>query len=205
MAISYTNLNFGNQGLKNLITASFTSSWITSSNGLGNPGLILANNNNYSFLTADGYYQIFPSRSLYNFDSLLPIVKGDIITFDSGNFGAMGGSITKKITAVASNNPATGVSNNIFLRLDTELTGSYNTGSWVINRRIETENYIILEIPYDSFGINISSSLKQKITGFILPRSYNPDLISKLDEIASKSGLESSNGNALGLGNLGGF
>ena len=108
MAINYTNLNFGNQGLKNLITASFTSSWVTASGFGGAPGIILSgstsgnNYQNYSYLTADGYYQIFPSRSSYNFDSLLPIVAGDIITFDSGAFGTLGGSITRKIIDIQS-------------------------------------------------------------------------------------------------------
>jgi hypothetical protein len=210
MAINYTNLNFGNQGLKNLITASFTSSWVTASGFGGAPGIILSgstsgnNYQNYSYLTADGYYQIFPSRSSYNFDSLLPIVAGDIITFDSGAFGTLGGSITRKIIDIKSDKSLY-ENNNIFLVLDSAITGAYNSSSWVINRRVESENYMMLEMPYDAFGINISSSIKEKITGFILPQSYHPDLAIKLDEIAGKSGLGPATIPPTGSSNLGGF
>ena len=210
MAINYTNLNFGNQGLKNLITASFTASWVTASSFGGAPGIILsgstAGNNyqNYSYLTANGYYQIFPSRSSYNFDSLLPIVAGDIITFDSGAFGTLSGSITRKIIDIQSGKFLY-EANNVFLVLDSAITGAYNSSSWVINRRVESENYMMLEMPYDAFGINISSSIKEKITGFILPQSYHPDLAIKLDEIAGKSGLGPATIPPTGSSNLGGF
>jgi len=205
MPINYSNLDFGSQGLRNLTTVGFTASFITASNGFGDPGLKLEYNTNYSYLKANGYYQIFPSRSANNFDSLLPLKEGDIITFDSGTFGTLEGSITKKITSVFSSSPPFGILNNIFLGLDSELTGSYNSASWVINRRVETENYIMLELPYSSFGISLTgSSDENKITGFLLPENYNPDLIYRLDEIAGKAGLgpmtTSTGSNSIGGG-----
>jgi len=190
MPIKYTNLDFGSQGLKNLLTTSFNPSLQTSSNSSSYPGALefnLASGDAVKYLKYEGYYQIFPSKSSDNiYDSLLPLRRGDIVTFDSGAFGSLSGSISREIVFVS-----TKLAPDTILFIDEPITSSFNTASWTINRKVDDENYMILELPYEFFGdINFSGSNKQKINGFLVPQNYNPDLLYKLNTLASKLGLE---------------
>jgi hypothetical protein len=190
MAIKYTNLDFGNQGLKNLTTISFTASIITSSGHSGTRyvsviGTGAATNPGSEYLVqGDGYYQVSPSMSSNTSNRLLPIIPGDIITWDVGEFGTLGGSITREIEIVF-----TGSDSAVF-RLDRAITSSFNSASWIINRRIDDENYIILELPYEYFDVSITGSTKQILNGFIIPEDYNPKLLSNLNNLITKLNLE---------------
>jgi hypothetical protein len=198
MAIKYTNLDFGNQGLKNLITVSFTASIITSSNhvnnrfvevnitqGGTNPGSNYLVGSQYG-QPGDGYHQISPSMSSNTSNRLLPILPGDIITWDIGEFGTLSGSITREIETVTTGS----TDKQTLFKLDTAITSSFNSASWVINRRIEDENYIILELPYEYFDVSITGSTKQILNGFIIPEDYNPKLLSNLNNLITKLNLE---------------
>jgi len=212
MAIKYTNLDFGDAGLRNLITASFDASIVTESAHSTNKRVgvrrqgISANTGSIYLYNGTGFYQSNPSLSLNISDRLLPIQAGDIITWDIGEFGTLGGSITRKIESVLSASSGGNFDYTIF-KLDEALDTpyAYNSASWVINRRIEDENYIVFELPYEYFNISTTSSTKQIINGFLVPENYNPDLIYRLDEIAGKAGLGPMTVTSTGSSNPGGF
>jgi hypothetical protein len=192
MAIKYTNLDFGNQGLKNLTTASFKASIITASTHLSDRYVSVirtgdpTNPGSEYLVQGDGYYQISPSMSSNTSNRLLPIIPGDIITWDVGEFGTLGGSITREIETVTTASSG----GYAYFQLDEAITSSFNSASWVINRRINDENYIILELPYEYFDVSITGSTKQILNGFIIPEDYNPKLLSNLNNLITKLNLE---------------